>query len=97
MADSDDVSESTGVPLASQRRDQRFQRGPPTDVTLMLDEIGTARPAAGRSDLVGQPDFRTVDDRDGDLESLRRDISRLEGKVDALLAALDVEVEDGDE
>jgi hypothetical protein len=56
-----------------------------------LDELtaGGAYPIG--ADPIGQPDFRTGGS-DDEIEALRRDISRLEGKVDALLAALDADV-----
>lgn len=51
-------------------------------------------PQVGGGTDLGHPDFRTTSP-DDEIEQLRRDISRLEGKVDALLKAL--EVENGDE
>lgn len=58
-----------------------------------LDEVAAGQAHPLGTDPIGQPDFRTGDS-DDEIEQLRRDISRLEGKVDALLAALEIEDDD---
>jgi hypothetical protein len=74
--------------VRKQRRHQQDRLG-----VEELPDLGQApRHVNGRPGF--EPDFDTLGSDDPDLEKLRRDISRLEGKVDALLAAL--EVEDGD-
>lgn len=58
-----------------------------------LEDLGQA-PAVGGVGHPYTPSFKATDAGNDDLEELRRDVARLEGKVDALLAAL--EVEDGE-
>jgi len=84
MADPDDVSEATGVPRASRRvggekGDDRRERAQ----CVEQGRIGAAARALDQS--VG----------DDPIEELQKDVARLEGKVDALLTAL--EVENGDD
>ena len=82
----------------------------PLSITGTCDKLFFDKPTAPGSDYcgrhgatggnIGQPDpqpFSVRPATGGENAKLRRDIARLEGKVDALLAALDVEVEDGDE
>jgi len=85
MADADDVSQATGVPRANRRvggeeGDDRRERA--------------RRVEQGRIEATApsELDLKALDQSVGNdpIDELRNDINRLEGKVDALLAALEV-------
>jgi len=89
MADPDDVSEATGVPRASRRvggeeSDDRREHARRVE----QGRIGATAP--NQLDLQAQVQSVGNDP----IDDLRKDVARLEGKVDALLTAL--EVSDGD-
>jgi hypothetical protein len=71
-----------------ERRRGDFGGGGVTGLSVFEDP---GMPQVGGGTDLGHPDFRTTDTDDDEVEQLRRDVSRLEGKVDALLTALDVE------
>jgi hypothetical protein len=72
-------------------RRQRDRAG--GDLSELSALAGPGRPVVGGGTDLGHPDFRKGD-TDDEIEQLRRDISRLAGKVDALLAALDIDDEE---
>ena len=69
-----------------QRRESRQEAGG----LSALDEVASGQAHPIGTDPIGQPTFRTAD-TDDEIAQLRREISRLEGKVDALLQALEVD------
>jgi hypothetical protein len=89
-----DEADTTFDERVSEVRRQRRESRQEVGGLSALDEVtgGQAHPIG--TDPVGQPTFRTTD-TDDEIAQLRRDVSRLEGKIDALLEAL--EVQDGDE
>jgi hypothetical protein len=81
--------------VAEMRRLRREPRQEAASLSALEEIDASARPVVGPGRAF-EPPFRTTgDDSNGEIEQLRRDISRLEGKVDALLAALDIEDGDG--
>lgn len=70
------------------RRGRNPEQDAPAGLSA-LNDIGTAASPPGtlRDEAM---DLSVSDDGD-DIEALRRDIARLEGKLDAVLAALDIE------
>jgi hypothetical protein len=105
MADPNDVSEATGISVVPESLarsvDDRRRASAVAEEERRKHSIGmTGGDEEGHHGEDAESDRRllttpkSIGDGD-DIEALRRDISRLEGKVDALLEAL--EVADGDE
>lgn len=91
MADPDDSSEAIGVPRTSRRvageeSDCRRERAQGVE----QGRIGATAPS--------ELDLKALNQSVGNdpIDELRKDVARLEGKVDALLTALEVADGDGD-
>jgi hypothetical protein len=91
--DETDTTFDERVDEVRQRRREAPQR--PLGNDLTGEPVGV--PDLGAAGTTYSPEISTTGKSDDEVEALRRDISRLEGKIDALLAALTVEVGDGGE
>jgi hypothetical protein len=91
----DELNTTFDERVAEMRRQRREPRQEAASLSALEEIDASARPEVGLGRAF-EPTVRTSgDDSDDEIEQLRRDISRLEGKVDALLNAL--EVKDVDE